>query len=369
MTSRIRRTLFLALQTLIGLIGLAMVLLGGWLVLLGGSLYYLVTGLLLVGGAGAAWRRRPGLAVALGGAALAVTVVWSFVEIAGKGWMPAWGFDLAGRVGLLAALIVAAAVVAFARLRLRTLALGGVAAIVIVAVGLAIVWEGPQPARDRVARIAGPADTDWTAFGGTNAGMRYSPAAQITPANVANLREAWEFRTGDLPNGDGRVFFSAQNTPLKVGDTLYVCSARNRVFALDPATGREKWRYVPTIAARTLESVFSVACRAVGYHNDTAAPAGAACAQRVFVAVADGRLTALDARTGRLCTGFGTQGVVDLTAGMGLSEPGHASNNSGPAVIGDMVVVGQQVSDNQRRDAPSGVVRAYDATTGALRWA
>ena len=87
------------------------------------------------------------------------------------------------------------------------------------------------------------------------------------------------------------------------------------------------------------------------------------------MAVADGRLVALDAGSGRPCPGFGTDGVVDLTAGMGLTEPGHASSNSGPAVIGDRVIVGQQVSDNQRRDAPSGVVRAYDATTGALAWA
>lgn len=366
-----RRILFLGLQTLTGLLGAAMTALGLWLVTLGGTAYYLVTGLLLVAGAVVGWRGRPATAVVAGGIALLVTLLWSLIEIAGKGWMESWGFDLAGRVGLLGALVLASAVVGLAPLGtrpLRTVAIGAVGLLLTIAAALAFFWERPGTARTAVAVAAGPADTDWTAFGGTNAGTRFSPATQITPANVGSLREAWRFHTGDLPEQDGRVFFSAQNTPLKADDTLFLCSPRNRVFALDPATGREKWRFVPTIAPRTLESAFSVACRTVAYH---AAPGdGAAiCARRIFVAVADGRLIALDARTGRRCPGFGRDGTVDLTAGMGLKEPGHASSNSGPSVIGDMVVVGQQVSDNQRRDAPSGVVRAYDATTGALRWA
>jgi len=114
--------------------------------------------------------------------------------------------------------------------------------------------------------------------------------------------------------------------------------------------------------------MFSAACRAVGYHARPGA-GDAPCARRVFVAAADGRLIALDAARGTRCAGFGRNGMVDLTAGMGLREPGHASSNSGPAVVGDLVIVGQQVSDNQRRDAPSGVVRAYDAIDGRLRWA
>ena len=370
--NRVRTALFLALHGVSGLLGAAMVALGLWLLVLGGTAYYLVAGALLVGGAVAAWRGRPRMAVAAGGGALAVTLVWSLVEIAGKGWMPAWGFDLAGRLGLLGVLVLASSVVAFAPSGdrpLRRAAMGAGALLLTVTVVLVLLWERPVAPRASAAAAAGPADTDWTAFGGTNAGTRFSVATQITPGNIGSLREAWRFRTGDLPEGEGRLFFSAQNTPLKIGDTLYVCSPRNRVFALDPATGREKWRFVPEIAPRTLESAFSVACRTVGYHAASAGGGTGVCARRIFVAVADGRLVALDALTGRRCAGFGRDGAIDLTAGMGLDEPGHASSNSGPAVIGDMVVIGQQVSDNQRRDAPSGVVRAYDATTGTLRWA
>ena len=367
-----RRALFLALQSLAGLLGAAMAALGLWLLALGGTIYYLAAGALLVAGAVAAWRGHPRAAVVAGAAAVAGTLIWSLVEIAGKAWMPSWGFDLAGRVGLIGALVLGSATVAFVPLGnrpVRRVALGIGAVSLTITAALAFLWERPTAPHSASAISAGPADTDWTAFGGTNAGTRFSAAAQITPANVGTLREAWRFRTGDLPEDGARLFFSAQNTPLKVGDTLYVCSPRNRVFALDPATGREKWRFVPTIAPRTLESAFSIACRTVGYHAAADENGVRGCARRVFVAIADGRLVALDAQTGRPCAGFGRDGTVDLTAGMGLREPGHASSNSGPVVIGDMVIVGQQVSDNQRRDAPSGVVRAYDATTGALRWA
>lgn len=135
-----------------------------------------------------------------------------------------------------------------------------------------------------------------------------------------------------------------------------------------------------------MEQLFTAACRAVAYF-DTGAPVntevipgvpdvmetvprtGSACNQRVYVATADGRLISLDALGGNLCRDFGVGGVVDLTVGMGIREPGFASNTSGATVAGGLLLVGQQVSDNQRRDAPSGVVRAYDAITGELRWA
>ena len=81
------------------------------------------------------------------------------------------------------------------------------------------------------------------------------------------------------------------------------------------------------------------------------------------------RWTALSAADGAICEDFGDGGTVDLTEGMGMQVSGFASNSSGPTVLGDTIVIGQQVSDNQQRDAPSGVVRAYDANTGDLLWA
>lgn len=377
------RIVGLGAQTLAGLLGLAMMGLGIWLVTLGGSAYYALCGAVLAGGALAAWRGRPGLGLGLLAGALASSLGWAFWEIAGKGWQPVWAIDLAARVGVIAALFAVALVAwllgrPLTASRRRLVHAGMWTTVAVLAGGVALAWERPVAPGDTSAdAVPSPSaspvhtDTDWTAFGGDNAGRRFSGATQITPANVARLVEAWRFRTGDTAPND-RVSYAAQNTPLKIGDTLFVCSPGNRVFALDPATGAERWRFDPQVAPRAMESMFSTACRAVGYHARADAATltpPLACARRVFVAAADGRLIALDAARGTPCTGFGQGGTVDLTLGMGLAEPGHASSNSGPAVVGDLVLVGQQVSDNQRRDAPSGVVRAYDATTGALRWA
>ncbi|MHA6723908.1 outer membrane protein assembly factor BamB family protein [Sphingomonas sp. RS2018] len=360
----------LVTQAIAGLLGLAMVALGLWLIVVGGNIYYALCGALLTVGAISSWRGRQRLGLSLLGGAVLLSVVWALWEIAGKGWQPVWAIDLAARIGVIAGLF-AVALLAWllgrpggaARRRPVWAVVGGL--VIVGVAGVALAWERPVAPPGSGSVIASPADTDWTAFGGDNAGQRFSPAAQITPGNVRQLREAWRFETGDAAPND-RVSYAAQNTPLKVGDSLFLCSPGNMVFALDPATGAERWRYDPKVAPRAMESMFIAACRAVGYHAQPG-DGGAVCAARVFVAAADGRLIALDAVRGTVCGGFGQGGTVDLTAGMGLREPGHASSNSGPAVVGDLVLVGQQVSDNQRRDAPSGVVRAYDATSGELR--
>lgn len=388
------RLVFIAVSLLAGLLGFGMAVLGLWLVALGGSGYYAATGLLLVAAAGfmLAGRRRFGLLAF--GLAVAISVVWALWEIGGKGWLPSWGFDFAGRTGVIGGLFALALFAwamgrpgaAFATGRRVALMLA-VAAVIGAATLVALLWERPegpagaatasaqirqatpQAAGLAIGRSAGPNRADeWTAFGGSNLGSRFSPADQITPGNVGGLREVWRFSTGDMAPNE-RVYFSSQNTPLKIDDTLYLCSSSNKVFALDPATGALRWRFDPEVPPRTMESMFSVACRAVGYHERPAAPPDEACARRIFVTTADGRLIALDARGGQRCAGFGAGGEVDLKIGMDMGETGFASSSSGPAVVGDLVVVGQQVSDNQRRDAPSGVVRAYDATTGAFRWA
>lgn len=397
------RWLYLGLATLTGVLGLAMSVLGAWLVTLGGSFYYLLAGLLLLAGAILAWMHRDRASLALFAIALFLTIVWSLVEIAGKGWLPAWGFDLAGRVGLLAALVVA---VGLAWLMWRTpprstprrAALAGViGALAGLAVVLFVSWERVEaPGQAGVAMVGlspgtdQEAGADWLAYGGTNGGRRYSSLAQISTANVGELEEAWTFQSGDLNPSEGRVFYSSQNTPIKAGDLLYTCTPTNKVFALDPGTGEVRWSHDPKVPASTMESLFTAACRAVGYFDDGAAAGrpeaiarmpsvpgvigpvprgGSQCHRRVFVATADGRLIALDAVGGFLCREFGEGGVVDMTDGMGLREKGFASNTSGATVVGDLLILGQQVSDNQRRDAPSGVVRAYDARTGELRWA
>ncbi|MDI6625094.1 MAG: PQQ-binding-like beta-propeller repeat protein, partial [Brevundimonas sp.] len=100
------------------------------------------------------------------------------------------------------------------------------------------------------------------------------------------------------------------------------------------------------------------------------APAvGAACAARIIEGTLDGRLVAVDARTGRPCADFGTNGSVDIKAGMGEVIPGMVSITSAPTIVRGVVVTGHQVLDGQSNSAPSGVIQGFDAVTGELRWA
>lgn len=403
--SRGARWLYLAFASLTGLLGVAMLVLGMRLVALGGTFYYAVGGALLAIGAVLAWTGRDRISLALFGLALVLTIVWSLLEIGGKGWMPAWGIDFAGRVGVLGALVIVTSLAwLFWRTppgaSLRRSSLGGaVAAIAALAVITFASWErtdsatASAPAASVIAAGQAPASeagAEWIAYGGTHGGRRYSSLRQITTANVTELEEAWTFRSGDYSPAQDRVFYSSQNTPIKVGDFLYTCTPFNQVYALDPATGEALWHFDPKVPARSMEPLFSAACRAVAYFDD-GEPAGrpdaiartpkvpgvigpvprggSNCHRRIFVSTADGRLIALDAVAGFICRDFGVDGVVDMTAGMGLRESGFASNTNGATVAAGLLILGQQVSDNQRRDAPSGVVRAYDARTGELRWA
>lgn len=372
-------------------LGVALLWVGGQIVLLGGAWYYGLAGLGLALAGVFGLLRGPWPAVALSGLVAAGTLVWAMAEISGKGFMPSWGFDLAGRAALpLGLFLLLLLTVLFGTPRAaasrgrRPLAWGILAAAAAAPASVVLVhWERHQPpgAPARAGALAlgsgpgsglGPghnSEDAWTAFGGSPLGARFTPARQITPENVGGLREAWRFRTGDLGPQDDRVFFSAQNTPIYAGGRLFACTPSAQVHALDPATGTEIWRHVPGVSADHMESLFSVACRAVGHYAGATPDADGRCAERVYAATADSRLIALDAASGAVCTGFGADGVVDLAEGLGLQEIGLASSTSGPAVVGSLLVVGQQVSDNQRRDAPSGVVRAYDADTGALAWA
>lgn len=394
------RWVYLVIVALITLLGLVMAALGGWLLALGGTPYYFAAGLIFAVGGVLAFFGRHASALGAMALALVVTIVWSVIEVGGKGWLPAWGFDLSARIGLLAALVTAAALTfLFWRTSIRSrgslAALGGVAIAIVALVALVVsYWEVPEaPAALRAeAPAVRPAPSvlesgiEWTHFGGTPNGRRYSTLAQIDTGNVSELEVAWTFRSGDLTPVPGRVFFSSQNTPIKVGDSLFTCTPSSQVFALDPATGYVRWQYDPEVPPEAMEQIFSAACRAVAYFDSgvetpiemmpevpgimPAVPrTGSGCERRVYVATADGRLVALDAIGGYLCRGFGTDGIVDLTLGMGLRQAGYASNNSGATVAGGLLILGQQVSDNQRRDSPSGVVRAYDAMTGELRWA
>jgi quinoprotein glucose dehydrogenase len=199
---------------------------------------------------------------------------------------------------------------------------------------------------------------------------QFSPLSGINRDNVSRLRQAWTYRTGEpttpLPGRGTAPAFEA--TPLFAEGLLYIGTPYGKAIALDPETGEERWSFDAKIDRKGNYGDF--ANRGVSYWADASAQEGDGCGKRIFFASIDARLFALDARTGSLCRGFGDGGRIDLTRGLrrGPENVGEYQQTSPPAVIGGLVIVGSAIADNNRVNAPTGEVRAFDARTGRLRW-
>ncbi len=230
--------------------------------------------------------------------------------------------------------------------------------------GQALTACTPEP-----VDLDGPV-AEWREYGGDKGGLRFSPLTQITPENVSDLEVAWVHRHGDISDGsDGTSRTSFNATPIMVEDSLYFCTGFNRVFALDAETGAERWVFDPVQQLTKMEGPYNRTCRGVAYWKSADPSESGACRERIFTGTLDAQLIALDARSGRPCPGFGEAGRVALREDVGAGEPWEYYPTSPPLVVRDVVVVGALVADNLRSDAPAGVVRAFDARTGALRWA
>jgi quinoprotein glucose dehydrogenase len=208
---------------------------------------------------------------------------------------------------------------------------------------------------------------EWPTYGNDPGGTRYSPLRQIDRVNVAGLRVAWTYRTGEAGGAPAYAHVAFEATPLMIDGTLFLSTPYNRVVALDPETGAERWVYDPRVDRTRRLSI--VTSRGVSTWLDAAAAGGGPCRRRIFVATVDARLIALDAAGGTPCADFGRDGEVDLTVGINVIDgPCCYQVTSPPAVVNGLVVVGSSIADNRRADLERGVVRAYDARTGALRW-
>jgi quinoprotein glucose dehydrogenase len=366
------------------LLGLGLAGGGAWLVMLGGPIFYLaagaglvMTGVLLVLG-------RPS-ALWVYAAVLIAALAWAISDI-GFDWWP-----LAARGDILFPL----ALWLLTPWVTRNLRSGGapagraftlplwsavLAAIVVLGVGLASEYHETNGAISAVASASTPEEPasqpaeDWRAYGRTEFGQRYSPLAQITPANAKNLTVAWTFRTGDLPNKNDPLETTFEVTPIKVRDKLFLCSQHQRLFALDAKTGELRWSYDPMI--KDNPTFQHLTCRGVSY-NETEAGAVDAdgalaptdCPHTIFLPVNDGRMIALDADTGKLCDSFADHGVLDLQEGMGVKTAGFYEPTSPPVVTDKILVIGGAVIDNYSTHEPSGVIRGFDIHTGKLVWA
>ncbi|GGY67434.1 quinate dehydrogenase [Pseudoduganella albidiflava] len=357
------------------LTAIGLVLLAGGTMLAGegGSLYYLAAGAAMSLSGLLAWRHDPRSARVYGVFLLA-TLAWSIYEV---------GFEAWGLIARLGALSVIGApfllqrgpkralrTAAPRRLRLRHVAFALAAAILCGAGTRALgpaqaidpLWaRGKAPAVAARSGVSAGADRkDWPHYGNDAGGSRFSPLAQITPANVRKLEVAWEADVGP-PSPGPRA--SLQVTPINIGDALFVCNGHNMVLSLDAETGKERWRY----DLNTGVAPSGKPCRGVSYFRVTNATG--MCAERIIATNQTPELFALDASTGRPCPGFGENGRVPLLEGMGDVPTGYHYVSSAPQIVRGNAVFGGAIMDGQYWGEPSGVIRAYDLVTGRLAWA
>src|SRR5882762_185254 len=226
-------------------------------------------------------------------------------------------------------------------------------------------------AQQPVAASEAPAAASdgWNSYGGDPGGRRYSTASQISRENVTQVKVAWTFHTG-ASQLETRLIGKAafESTPILFDNKLFLTSPFDKVFALDPATGEKVWDFDPHVDLTRNYS--EVASRGVSAWRDAKAKPGQPCALRIFLGTLDARLIALDAETGRPCTDFAAAGTFDLSADASTTPEwrGGYQVTSAPAIADDLVITGSSIADNWKVDVGRGIVRAWGARTGKLRW-
>ncbi|WP_394520784.1 membrane-bound PQQ-dependent dehydrogenase, glucose/quinate/shikimate family [Pantoea sp. SGAir0184] len=359
----------------LAILGVALLYMGGKLLLMGGSAFYalmavglLITAILLF--------RNQRSALTLYAVLMWITLAWMIWEVGFDKWQWIPRGDLFGVIGLWLAMPWVVKPLYQGQRRFHGLLGSTVAIMIVLVIGLCFYDPLPQAGTITNAREQNSeqgASADWTAYGGTADGLRFSALNQITKENVRNLEVAWTYHTGDLRQDNDATEYTFEATPLKANGMLYFCTPHNEVHALDPQSGAVKWKYTPAKDRSYLQQ--HQTCRGVSYYagapaaaQDTAATP-AMCRKRIFNATTDARLIALDADSGKPCADFGNNGVVDLHANMGEVRPHALMQTAAPLVAGNLVIVGGSVMDNGFNSGnPSGVIRAYDVQSGRLVW-
>ncbi len=259
----------------------------------------------------------------------------------------------------------------------------------------ALSLRGGEPAQAQGGADA-LASKEWPAYGHDAGGMRYSPLAQITRANVSRLAVAWTYHmkkpgdgadsgfggggrgaggppgdqvaaqaddegvAPDLARGRGgrapSAFAIAEVTPLVIHGVMYITTPYGRVTALDPTTGTEIWSYkLPSGQPAT---------RGVSYF-----PGDKTVSPLIVVATSDGKLFTLDAKSGALNPRFGVNGVVDLNTPDIIHNLPRASDgqSSPPAIYKNLIILGGRTTESGG-PGPAGDVRAFDIHDGRLAW-
>jgi quinoprotein glucose dehydrogenase len=237
------------------------------------------------------------------------------------------------------------------------------------------------------AAPAQPRESDWQHYAGGLGGQQYSALTQIDRNNVGDLEVAWQYRTGELArrtefqNATAKVQVNPILLPADAGAHLVFCTPFNRIIALDPATGRERWTYDPEVRIggyatkedpQGTSSPAFANCRGVAYWEDYLTSSDASCRHRIMMATNDLQLISVDARSGEVCTDFGENGHVRVEPEVLNATPpaaiGEVRFSNPPLIVNGIAIIGSGIRDNHRYNAPNGAIRAFDARTGERRW-
>ena len=369
------KILIYLLSILVLLAGIYFTALGGYLLYLGSStFYYLALGLALLVSGLLMIMLRP-FSVWVFALLFIATAIWSYLESGLNYWQNFSDLFPLGVAFFLVLLTYRPLMRAQGRVASKgayffaLLTLIGLAATLYASFSPKNAIYNTQSSTPPIPVTVENQQKDWKHWGNDDYGSRFAALDQITPDNVNQLEVAWTAHTGDIAISTG-AGAEDQNTPLQIGENLYVCTPYGKVLAFDIDTGKEKWTFDPKGSAPTWQR-----CRGLAYYEETnpntvtADENGEKCLRRLYLPTGDARLIGINADTGKACEPFGDKGIVDLKIGMGEVKPGYYQQTSTPLLAGDLVIVGGRVADNFSTDEPPGVVRAYSVHDGKLVWA
>ncbi|MDA9467966.1 pyrroloquinoline quinone-dependent dehydrogenase [Bradyrhizobium sp. CCBAU 53415] len=214
-----------------------------------------------------------------------------------------------------------------------------------------------------------PAHPVWNTFHGQLNAQKYSPLTEITADNVQSLAKVWEFHTGDVSDGSGKLPTTVWSaTPIFANDTLYIGTPFYRVIALDPGTGKVKWTFdsKSTLKALTQPALKN---RGIAYWEAAHPVANRPCQKIVYLGTMDAQLFAMDADTGQFCRDFAKGGVLDVNQWNHVNDKYPLSLLQPPTVAGNHVILGWAGKDWAYAEAPPGIVFSLDPQTGKRQWA
>jgi quinoprotein glucose dehydrogenase len=205
---------------------------------------------------------------------------------------------------------------------------------------------------------------EWPFYAGDQAATKYSPLTQINVQNVSRLHVAWTWKTGETElKKFGTHPGTFEDTPLMIDNVLYVTTPYNKVAALNAETGALIWAFDPKSYKDSQPT------NGMGFTHRGVAAWRDGANLRIFLN-ARYSLICLDAKTGKLISSFGDNGVVDLSKGLiwPIKKLDY-TQTSPPVIYKNLVILGSCIGDRlMYHNDPPGDVRAFDAHTGKQVW-